>query len=92
MRIIGAAVPSGAVRDTLEILNDENFQERAIIQKIEHPHHGTFKMAAWPVRFNGQPAEVKPAPLLGQHSAEGLKDWLGMTDQQVTALRDDKII
>jgi crotonobetainyl-CoA:carnitine CoA-transferase CaiB-like acyl-CoA transferase len=92
MRVIGAAVPSGAVRDTLEILNDVNFQERAIIQKIEHPHHGTFKMAGWPVRFNGIPPAVKPAPLLGQHSGEALKDWLGMTDAQVTALRDDKII
>ena len=71
MRIIGAAVPSGAVRDTLEILNDVNFQERAIIQKIEHPHHGTFKMAGWPVRFNGIPPAVKPAPLLGRAQRRG---------------------
>ena len=92
MRVIGAAVPSGAVRDTLEILNDANFQERAIIQKIEHPHHGTFKMAGWPVRFNGIPAAVKPAPLLGQHSGEALKDWLGMDDAQVATLHTDKII
>ena len=92
MRVIGAAVPSGAVRDTLEILNDPNFEERAILQKIQHPAHPDFKMAGWPVRFNHQPPPVKPAPLLGQHSAEGLKDWLGMTDAQVAALRDDKII
>jgi crotonobetainyl-CoA:carnitine CoA-transferase CaiB-like acyl-CoA transferase len=49
-------------------------------------------MAGWPVRFNGIPPAVKPAPLLGAHSAEALKDWLGMSDQQVAALRDDKII
>ena len=59
---------------------------------IEHPHHGTFKMAGWPVRFNGKPPAVKRAPLLGEHSGEALKDWLGMTDNQVAALRDDKII
>jgi formyl-CoA transferase len=92
MRVIGAAVPAGAVRDTLELLNDPNFEERAIIQKIQHPAHGAFKMAGWPVRFNGHPPAVKPAPLLGEHSGEALKDWLGMTDQQVAALRDDKII
>jgi crotonobetainyl-CoA:carnitine CoA-transferase CaiB-like acyl-CoA transferase len=92
MRIIGAAVPAGAVRDTLELLNDENFVERGIIQKIQHPTNGAFKMAGWPVRFDGRTAPVKPAPLPGQHSAEVLKDWLGMDEQQIVALRSDKII
>ncbi len=92
MRVIDAAVPSGAVRDTLELLNDPNFEERGIIQTIQHPTNGAFKMAAWPVRFNGKPPKVKPAPLLGQHSAEVLMDWLGMTEEQVTALHAEKII
>ena len=92
MRVIGAAVPAGAVRDTLELMNDPNMEERGIIQTIQHPTNGPFRMAGWPVRFNGKPPVVKPAPLLGQHSAEALKDWLGMTDEQVAALRADKII
>ena len=49
-------------------------------------------MAGWPVRFDGKTAAVKPAPLLGQHSAEVLKDWLGMSEDQVAALRAEKII
>ena len=92
MRIIGAAVPAGAVRDTAELLNDPNFEERGIIQKIQHPTNGAFKMAGWPVRFDGKTAVVKPAPLLGQHSSEVLRDWLGMSEEQVTALRAEKII
>jgi formyl-CoA transferase len=91
MRVIGAAVPAGAVRDTLELLNDPDFEERGIIQTVQHPT-GPFKMAGWPVRFNGKPPVVKPAPLLGQHSAEVLKDWLGMTEEQAAALSADKII
>jgi formyl-CoA transferase len=92
MRVIGAAVPSGAVRDTLELMNDPNFEERGIIQKIKHPHNEAFRMAGWPVRFNGKTAPVNPAPLLGQHSSEVLKDWLGMSEEQVASLRADKII
>ena len=92
MRVIGAAVPAGAVRDTLELLNDPNFEERGIIQTIQHPSHGPFRMPGWPVRFNGKPPVVKPAPLLGQHSSEVLKDWLAMTEEQVAALHADKII
>ena len=92
MRVIGAAVPAGAVRDTLELMNDPDFEERGIIHTVHHPDHGPFKMAGWPVRFNGKTAVVTPAPLLGQHSAEALKDWLGMNEEQVAALRADKII
>jgi len=92
MRVIGAAVPSGAVRDTLELLNDPNFVERGIIQPVEHPHRANFKMAGWPVRFDGQTIAVKPAPLLGAHSAEVLKDWLGLNESQVAALQAEKII
>jgi formyl-CoA transferase len=92
MRVIGAAVPSGAVRDTLELINDPNFEDRGIIQKIQHPHHSAFRMSGWPVRFNGKTAPVSPAPLLGQHSAEVLKDWLGMSEDQVLALQAEKII
>lgn len=91
MRIIGAAVPAGAVRDTLELLNDPNFEERGILQTIQHPT-GPFKMAGWPVRFNGKTAPVTPAPLLGQHSAEAIKDWLGMSDADVSKLQAEKVI
>ena len=92
MRVIGAAVPAGAVRDTLELINDSNFAERGIIQTIQHPTNGPFKMAGWPVRFNGKLPALKPAPLLGQHSAEILKDWLGMSETESAALRSDKIV
>ena len=91
MRVIGAAVPAGAVRDTHELLNDPDFENRGIMQTVQHPT-GPFKMAAWPVKFSGKAAALKPAPLLGQHSAEILKDWLGMKDEQISALRADKII
>jgi crotonobetainyl-CoA:carnitine CoA-transferase CaiB-like acyl-CoA transferase len=91
MRIIGAAVPAGAVRDTLELINDPNFEERGIIQKIQHPTNGDFKMATWPVRFNGKVVPVKPAPLLGANSDEVLKDWLGIGAEEAAKLRADKI-
>lgn len=93
MRLIGAAgIPAGAVRDTLELLSDPDFEKRGIMQTVQHPTNGPFKMPGWPVRFDGKPPVVTPAPLLGQHSAEALKDWLGMTEEQVAALHADKII
>ncbi len=38
MEIIGAAgVPAGAVLDTLELYNDPTFEQRNIMQTVQHP-------------------------------------------------------
>jgi formyl-CoA transferase len=93
MRLLGAAgIPAGAVRDTWELLNDPELESRGIMQTVQHPAKGPFKMPGWPVRFNGKPPVVKPSPLLGQHTAEVLKEWLGMNGEQVDALRADKVL
>ena len=93
MKTIGeAGVPAGAVFDTLELMNDSSLAERGIMQTIEHPTTGEVKMPAWPVRFDGAPAKVKPSPLLGQHNAEILGGWLGIGASEVEALRAEGII
>jgi formyl-CoA transferase len=93
MTVIGAAgVPAGAVFDTMELMNDPSLAERGIMQTIQHPTTGAVKMPAWPVRFDGTPARVKPSPLLGQHSAEVLGGWLGIGAQEIEALRQEGIV
>ena len=73
MEIIGAAgVPAGAVLDTMELYNDPTFEKRNIMQTIQHPTVGAFKMVGWPVRFSGNPPPVKPAPLLGANNEDVL--------------------
>jgi crotonobetainyl-CoA:carnitine CoA-transferase CaiB-like acyl-CoA transferase len=93
MKTIGdAGVPAGAVFDTLELMNEPSLEARGIMQVIEHPTTGKVKMPAWPVRFDGAPAKVKPSPLLGQHNAEVLTGWLGMSAQEVDALKQEGIV
>ena len=72
MEIIGAAgVPAGAVLDTMELHNDQSFEQRGILQTIEHPTAGPSSMPAWPVRFEGRPpprralAAARPAQRAG---------------------------
>ena len=93
MRIIGeAGVPAGAVFDTVELMADPSLAERGIMQTVEHPTTGQYKMPAWPVRFDGAPAKVKPSPLLGQHNGEVLGNWLGLGEAEVAALKTEGII
>jgi formyl-CoA transferase len=92
MRLIGAAgVPAGAVLDTMELINEPSFERRGILQFMDHPS-GPFKMPSWPVRFDGKPPKLEPAPLLGQHSAEVFAEWLGMSAGDVEALRKEGAI
>src|SRR6516165_4555567 len=83
---------AGAVFDTLELMNDASLARRGIMQTVEHPTTGTYKMPAWPVRFDGSPARVQPSPLLGQHNAEVLGGWLGIANTEVEALRAEGIV
>jgi formyl-CoA transferase len=93
MRIVGeAGVPAGAVFDTVELMNDLSLAERGIMQNVDHPSTGRYKMPAWPVRFDGAPPKVKPSPLLGQHNVEVLGGWLGIDAAEIEALRTEGII
>src|SRR5215469_11462561 len=89
--ISGAGVPAGAVFDSMELTNEPTFYERGILQEMQH---GERKMAmpTWPVRFDGVPTEVTSAPLLGEHTAEVLADWLGLEATAVADLRKDGIV
>ena len=92
MRLIGAAgVPAGAVLDTGDLLGEPSFEKRAIIQTMRHPN-GELRMPAFPVRFDGAPAPVKPSPLLGEHTSEVFGEWLGMNAADVEGLSRDGVV
>jgi crotonobetainyl-CoA:carnitine CoA-transferase CaiB-like acyl-CoA transferase len=92
MRIIGeAGVPCGAVMDTGDLLAEPTFRTRGIIQTQHHPS-GELRMPTFPVRFDGKPPKIAPAPLLGEHTKEVFGEWLGMSERDVAGLKDDGVI
>ena len=93
MRLVGgASIPAAAVLTTREIADDGTFARRKIRQTMAHPVAGNYVMTGWPVRFGDAPPPVGPAPLLGQHSADVLADWLGIDADAIDKLRLDKVI
>jgi crotonobetainyl-CoA:carnitine CoA-transferase CaiB-like acyl-CoA transferase len=91
-QIGGVGVPAGAVFDTMELQTDPAFEQRGIMQVMQHPKHGPFKMPAWPVRVDGKPPRVAASPMLGQHTGEVLTDWLDLGDAEVEKLRGDHVV
>jgi len=90
MKLLGeAGIPAGAVLDTDELNKDVTFEQRGIMQTMVHPVHRPFKMPGWPVRVDGRPTRVTSSPVLGEHTAQVLSDWLGLSAEAVAALKAD---
>jgi formyl-CoA transferase len=73
------------------LLGEPSFEKRGIIQTMRHPN-GELRMPAFPVRFDGAPAPVKPAPLLGEHTADVFGEWLGMSADDFEMLRAEGVV
>ncbi|HEV8295950.1 MAG TPA: CoA transferase [Acidimicrobiales bacterium] len=85
------AAPVVAVR-----CGDQNpqVQARGFYEAPRHPVTGTHAIGAFPVVFGRQPARrfARPAPTLGEHNAEILGGLLGLSDAELAALREQRII
>jgi formyl-CoA transferase len=93
MDLVGSAtIPAGAVLDTRELADDRTFEQRGIRQTMKHPAVGDYPMIGWPVRFGGRPPDVRPAPILGEHGAEVLSEWLGYDTARIADLRNAKVV
>jgi len=85
----GAGVPAGAVFDTQELGEDPQLRKSGMFVTIEHPVRGTIPMSAWPVKMTDSHVSVECAPLLGEHTAEVLSEWLGLSQQEIDDLRTE---
>lgn len=68
-------IPSGPILSYDQTLNNEHIQSRDMILEYEHPVGGSMKTLGFPAKFSATPGRLeKPAPLLGEHNEEILKE------------------
>ena len=85
-RLDAAEVPGGPVYGYDEILQDPHVAARRMVVDIEHPKIGPMKTIGLPLKSSSELTAIrKPAPWLGQHSAEVLRG-LGYPPQEVEQL------
>ncbi len=87
-----AGVPCGATLDTGEILDDPHLNARGQIHTIEHATRGRFRLPGCPVHLSGSEAPTSPPPLAGQHTAEVLREVLGISTDEVEKLRAQGVL
>jgi formyl-CoA transferase len=83
-----ADVACGAVLDTQEVLDNPHLRARGMIEEVEHPRRGRYAMIGCPVRLSDSPADLKPAPLQGEHTTPILTRLAGCTPEEIERLRD----
>ena len=86
-------VASGPINDFGQVFADPQVKHREMLREIPHPLSGTLRIIANPVRFSDTPVEYgRWPPLLGEHTAEVLREMLTMGEEEIEALRRDKVI
>jgi len=85
-----AKVPCGPINNLAEVFADPHVLHRGMVHEWQHPLSATpVALVASPLKLSATPVRTDlPPPLLGQHTEAVLADWLGMSAQDVAALRE----
>lgn len=86
-------LPCAPVYHVDETVADPHVNTRNMFVELEHPKAGKIKLVNFPVKFSDtQPILKTPAPVLGQHNKEVLKELLGFSDEKIEDLVKKGII
>lgn len=68
-------IPIGSIKNAADVMNYEQYKARDYFVEVEHPEAGAHRYAGWPYKLPASPPRAqRPAPLLGQHNEEILKN------------------
>jgi crotonobetainyl-CoA:carnitine CoA-transferase CaiB-like acyl-CoA transferase len=92
-RCDAVGVPAGPILDVSEVLSNEHVRARGMVQEFEHPLLGRFPALPVPLKFDGfdNPSLGRP-PLLGEHTDQVLSERLGLSTEDINALREKRAI
>jgi len=91
-RCVAAQVAAGPIYEFDEVFEDPQAKHLGLVAEVEQPGYGRARMLAFPVRASATPAAIRrPAPLLGEHTAEVLGE-LGLTRAEIERLAADGVV
>jgi benzylsuccinate CoA-transferase BbsF subunit len=81
-------IPAFPCYDSRDIAEDEHLRSEGFFVELEHPEVGRKLHLGIPWKMEGTPCEVsRPAPLLGEHTDQVLREILGYDTARIEALR-----
>lgn len=85
-----AGVPAQPINNMEKVFGHEQVKARDMVQQYTHPALGVINCVGHPVKFSRTPASIRrPPPMLDEHRAQVLSDWLGMDAAQQQELKQE---
>jgi crotonobetainyl-CoA:carnitine CoA-transferase CaiB-like acyl-CoA transferase len=86
-------VPVAPVLNTSEAVAHPHLRQRGTVRKAQDPVLGEVDVPGFPIRFSAAPDPLDAqAPLLGQHNAVVLKEFLGYSEEQIAELSQQGVL
>ncbi|MGI8795121.1 MAG: CoA transferase [Acidimicrobiia bacterium] len=92
--LLAEGIPAAAMVPAFATLDDAQLRARNFFQAIDHPVVGEQEYPGWPMQFSSQGPSgwwPGPAPMLGQHNDEVLRE-IGVSDDELARLRAEGVI
>lgn len=87
-RLLAVGLPIGPVQDAREVFECRHAAARQKFVEIQDPILGPVKLVGPAIKMSKSPAPpTRPAPRLGEHTDELLRDVLGLSADRVAGLR-----
>jgi crotonobetainyl-CoA:carnitine CoA-transferase CaiB-like acyl-CoA transferase len=87
--LMPAGIPMGAINTIDKVVEHPQVTARGALVDSRHPVAGTIQVVGPPVRMSETPGSVRmPAPLLGEHTDEILRERLALSDAEIARLRE----
>jgi CoA:oxalate CoA-transferase len=85
-------IPAAPVHDLDGVFADPQVVAREMVQTYQHPTLGDVRYTPSPTKFDGWQAPRGAAPSLGEHTADVLRDRLGLDDEAIADLAQRSVI
>jgi crotonobetainyl-CoA:carnitine CoA-transferase CaiB-like acyl-CoA transferase len=92
-KLLAAGLPVGPIQNARDIFESEHVQARGMLIDVPDPILGSVKLVGPSFKMSGDPRPIaEAAPLLGEHSAQILREVLGYSDVDVARLQTEGVV
>ena len=92
-KLMESGFPCAPVNAMDEVFSDPQLLHRNMLVTMDHPKIGKIKQIGAPLKFSDTPLKLElPPPMLGQHTDEVLVKLCGYSEDEVAALKKNKVV